>query len=653
LPNRAALLAASLLTFVCLTRTAAASWVPDGLPVAVAPCEEFAESVVPDGAGGVILFWGDNRTCGDFNLFAQRITGAGRVAPGWDSLGIAICKLPGEQATSIAVPDGVGGAVVVWQDSRSGNFKLYAQRIDSTGAVGWQTNGLPLCLAQGAQAWFTSVSDGEGGVVVCWTDYRYGRTDDTPHHHPLPNVFAQHVASNGSRAWADTGIVVCSDSLGQFSPSVLQDGTGGYLFTWFDDRGSAYVQHVDIYGRPQLAQDGVPVPGQFLGIPAADGAGGIISAFNIGSDDSEDVYVQRIRGDGSPVWPLNGLRITNVIYKQEVSALLPDGTGGGFVAWHDLRNGHDWDVYLQRFTGSGQIAPGWPDNGLPVCTAPGFQVYPALVGDDAGGCVVMWYDSRDSVNEYDLYAQRITADGTVATGWPTNGVRFCGAPGNQDEPIGVRDGTGGVLATWQDYRIYADVYAQRVGGSGVVGDTSVAGVLSPLSASATLDSIRVTWQRGASALFTATVERSENSGAWLAVGDVRPDATGRMTFVDAQVDPGQTYSYRLRPGASAQVFGQVSARVPGALNLDFSIVGANPVTSSRLTLSLTVPSRDPVDLELFDLQGRREMHEVFTPPQLSPMIRTLALSSRTRAGLYFVRLTQSGHSISRRISVLR
>jgi len=125
-----------------------------------------------------------------------------------------------------------------------------------------------------------------------------------------------------------------------------------------------------------------------------------------------------------------------------------------------------------RLGSDGSPRPGWPAGGYPVCAKPNFQIYPQMTTDGAGGAIVSWYDIRDSSSDFDIYAQRILANGTVATGWPANGVAVCTAPGGQKEPHLVPDGTGGALLAWSDYRFYADAYAGRVNGAGVVGDTS-------------------------------------------------------------------------------------------------------------------------------------------------------------------------------------
>ncbi len=53
-------------------------------------------------------------------------------------------------------------------------------------------------------------------------------------------------------------------------------------------------------------------------------------------------------------------------------------------------------------------------------------------------------------------------------------------------------------------------------------------------------------------------------------------------------------------------------------------------------VSFSVPTREPVTLEMLDLQGRREARLRFTPTSLLPATRTLPLGNAVRFGLHFV-----------------
>ena len=73
-----------------------------------------------------------------------------------------------EQAYPTIVSDGAGGSIVTWYDYRNGNWDIYAQRVNASGVVQWGANGVALCTAAGGQQVPTIVSDGAGGAIVTW-----------------------------------------------------------------------------------------------------------------------------------------------------------------------------------------------------------------------------------------------------------------------------------------------------------------------------------------------------------------------------------------------------------------------------------------------------------------------------------------------------
>ncbi|OGQ57841.1 MAG: hypothetical protein A3G39_03740 [Deltaproteobacteria bacterium RIFCSPLOWO2_12_FULL_43_16] len=90
------------------------------------------------------------------------------------------------------VSDGSGGAIVTWYDYRSGTYSdIYAQRIDANGNVLWTTNGMAISTAANNQYYPQIVSDGSGGAIITWEDYRSGNWD----------IYGQRIDANGNVLW--------------------------------------------------------------------------------------------------------------------------------------------------------------------------------------------------------------------------------------------------------------------------------------------------------------------------------------------------------------------------------------------------------------------------------------------------------------------
>ena len=124
-------------------------WLPDGNPVCTEEEDQDWPSIVYDDAGGCIIVWADERE-GDANkdIYAQRFDAAGN--PIWVVGGIVICDANAKQYSPSIDWDRLGGAVIVWTDTRNyttSGTDIYAQRIDSDGNILWDPNGHVVCSA--------------------------------------------------------------------------------------------------------------------------------------------------------------------------------------------------------------------------------------------------------------------------------------------------------------------------------------------------------------------------------------------------------------------------------------------------------------------------------------------------------------------------
>jgi hypothetical protein len=108
------------------------------------------------------------------------------------------------------------------------------------------------------------------------------------------------------------------------------------------------------------------------------------------------------------------------------------------VAWQDLRNGKDFDVYAARVTPDGKVLD--PD-GFLVCGAPQNQAAPDVAWDGRN-YVVTWQDFR-SAAWYEAWFSRVSADGRPLD---TNGVKLASGNGNYLGPVVASAGGGRTFA---------------------------------------------------------------------------------------------------------------------------------------------------------------------------------------------------------------
>ena len=142
---------------------------PQGNPVSIAANNQISPAMTTDGSGGAIMTWQDKHN-GKYEIFAQRMNADGNAM--WTTDGIAICTQDSNYYP-IIVSDGTGGAIIAWQSYRgSVTADIYAQRVNSSGVIQWTLNGVPVCTSVFEQDTISMISDGLGGAILTWQDYR-------------------------------------------------------------------------------------------------------------------------------------------------------------------------------------------------------------------------------------------------------------------------------------------------------------------------------------------------------------------------------------------------------------------------------------------------------------------------------------------------
>lgn len=132
--------------------------------------------------------------------------------------------------------------------------------------------------------------------------------------------------------------------------------------------------------------------------------------------------------------------------------------GGILVAWEDLREYHNSDIYVQKVDSAGYEI--WSYSGVLAAVSPAGQYAPAIAPNGNGGAIVSWWDiGRSQPNYYSVYVQQIGSDGYRV--WPDTGISVSDAPAHQCLQAIVADGYGGAIALWTN-----PATAQRIDSDG-------------------------------------------------------------------------------------------------------------------------------------------------------------------------------------------
>ncbi len=80
--------------------------------------------------------------------------------------------------------------------------------------------------------WGGCVSDERGGVFLIWYDHREGYQDSSSGHWYNNAIYAQRVDSSGAIRWPSAGVRLAGPGSGSKDAAIVSDGSGGFLIAW-------------------------------------------------------------------------------------------------------------------------------------------------------------------------------------------------------------------------------------------------------------------------------------------------------------------------------------------------------------------------------------------------------------------------------------
>lgn len=461
----------------------AAQWSPNN-PISVGG--GLHPGIVSDGAGGAII-------ASYTGPIASRVNGSGIIQ--WTT---AIGSGLGQQVPVSITSDGAEGAFFAWIGS---GFNLYAQHVNASGVLQWTSGAVLICTGTNTSYDPSIVSDGAGGVIVIWFDYRNTNS-----------IYAQHVSAAGNVQWITNGVAICSGtspvSNNSYGPEAISDGAGGAIVSWTDTRNGnsdIYAQRINAAGNVQWQANGIPIcalpSNQGGGKLTTDGQGGAIVTWIDSRNGNDDIYAQRISPLGFTQWSQNGIPICNWGGIDFSPMIVNDDIGGAVIGW--MRNG---GIYSQKVNSTGELQ--WATGPVAITTVSG-AVDLTMANDGDGGAVIAWW--LYNINSYDIFAQRINSAGAVV--WSTNGIGVCTTPDNQGYPVIANNGMNGAVVSWNNSS--GGTYAQNVNADGTIGPPATPVINCPagnVSITSNLTGATYQWQVNNGSGFVNISDNSNYSG---------------------------------------------------------------------------------------------------------------------------------------------
>jgi hypothetical protein len=312
--------------------------------------------IASDGAGGAIITWYEVRDGFDLSVWAQRVNAKGVRL--WAKDGVPVVSGSFHAHTPKIVNDGKTGAIIAWQDARAADgVCVYAQHLNWQGTPTWTLNGVQVSppIGQSGPSGHYLLDDGSYGAFVAWVDTRVVGLYE-------PTIYVQRLNRYGGIRWPEFGRKVANRSGGQSDPSMVRDGNGGLIIAWTDSGAAPpgsgqtwlYVQRMDARGFRVWQRAGIPICTYqgFAPKTLIDGAGGVIIVWD-GMEPLEgpSIFAQRLTGSGEKLWGSEGF----VVYHQPQGSYgfepvsVGDGQEGVIVFWKDYRfSASAWDIFSQR-----------------------------------------------------------------------------------------------------------------------------------------------------------------------------------------------------------------------------------------------------------------------------------------------------------------
>ncbi|MCC7491002.1 MAG: hypothetical protein IT204_01565 [Fimbriimonadaceae bacterium] len=398
---------------------------------------------VSDGAGGCIVVFEMSDGKGDDAIAAQRLAADGKPLWNRGESSVLVANSRWRESRPQVVSDGAGGVLVLFQcESEDGDQDIRGQRLNADGELLWEEGkaSTEVAYSKMLERNPRAVPDGAGGAVVVF-EYEAAEGE----HAGDTEIAAQRVSGDGKLLWEDgkRAVAVCSSNWIEREPVVVADGQGGATVVCevsqlADPKADRVIVAQRLTADGELAWEGGRMSVAVADSAASerrpravgDGAGGVIIVYdavqtrNGAATGEVDLGAARLSAAGKMLWgsarePLQVVAGSTIDRSAE---LLSDGRGGCFVAWERAVNSGaragDSDLYVQRLSSAGKLT--W-SAGKPVLVAgsANLERRPKLCSDGAGGLLLAFESegrSGAAKGDSQVAAQRVDATGKLLWG---------------------------------------------------------------------------------------------------------------------------------------------------------------------------------------------------------------------------------------------
>ncbi|MDP8239322.1 MAG: T9SS type A sorting domain-containing protein [Candidatus Hatepunaea meridiana] len=449
-------------------------WEPEeGLPIVVEQDGERERiDIFQDGEGGVFITWVDGRNggySGEYDIYAQRLNTDGE--PLWGENGIPVSTADGKQDTPLIAPVAGDGCLVVWANGQFSVVRnIQAQILDSEGEAVWDEDSRAIVNADPGSAYQSRLVKAADDVfAVGFIENCFVRST------ALPKVKFYRDLGNRVECLNDEGsiTVVDNSNIGFSELEIAADGEGGVIVFWSEYREnnrSVFAQRITQEGERLWDNDGVSVfetEGEiFNPIICSDEMGGVFIACNYFRVDMQEILLQHLNADGERLWGNEDVRLLDENSDMLIQGIIPDGENGAAVLYSTI-NRSEYGLHINRITANGE--PVWGNgDGIDINSSEEFRQDQSRMLKHPDGYAVIWQQNRWIDNHrntcFDVLIQFVDTDGNTL--WDENGIQVCNLDAQANNPFGVVDEDGYIWVLWSDDRLDEDraysLYLQKI-----------------------------------------------------------------------------------------------------------------------------------------------------------------------------------------------
>jgi len=301
------------------------------------------------------------------------------------------------------------------------------------------------------------------------------------------------------------------------------------------------------------------------------------------------------------------------------------------------------DVYALDLAAS---PPAWSTL-APAGTPPPGRIIHAAVLDPVGDRLVVFggWSGTDALN--DVYSLSLSGTPTWTLLSPTGGP-----PLPRDAIVAVYDPIHFGLVVGGGARdglvFYSDTWSLNW-------DQPVAAKASLVDAHAEAGLVRIQWSLSDAGAADLTVERQRDHSGWLAVAAPTREGADRHNLEDRTVPGPGRYQYRLlaAENGAQTVVSSIEIEVPSGFQLALAGARPNPSSGASLNVAFTLERKGSARLDLLDVAGRRVASTDLGGFEAGNHVLSVAGAARFEPGLYLLRLSAGGRTLTSKAMVIR